>query len=64
MRSATTQRAGIVSLVDVAPTILDLFEIQAPTSMEGRPFEVVADGASLDERTDHLVAVNAASAVP
>jgi hypothetical protein len=61
VRSASTQRAGFVSLVDVAPTILDLLDIQAPTSMEGRPFEVVADGATLAERTDHLVSVNAAS---
>jgi hypothetical protein len=61
VRSATTQRAGVVSLVDVAPTILDLFDVQAPTSMEGRPFEIVADGAGLAERTDRLVSLNSAS---
>jgi len=61
LRTATTQRSGIVSLVDVAPTILDVFGVNAPVSMEGRPFEQIASTASLDERIDHLVSVNTAS---
>jgi hypothetical protein len=59
LRTATTQRSGIVSLVDVAPTILDIFSIATPDAMEGRPFDTVASGASLDQRVDHLVAINA-----
>ena len=61
LRTATTQRSGIVSLVDVAPTILDTFGITSPDSMEGRPFEPVRSGTGLDARIDHLVAVNDAS---
>jgi hypothetical protein len=61
LRTATTQRSGIVSLVDVAPTILDTFGITAPDAMEGRPFEPVRSGTRLDERIDHLVTINDAS---
>ncbi len=46
LRSATTRRSGFVQLIDVAPTILDLMHIDRPTSMEGRPVEVGADGGS------------------
>jgi hypothetical protein len=38
--SATTRRAGYVTLPDVAPTVLDLLGLPRPDSMEGRPFEV------------------------
>ncbi|HET6663059.1 MAG TPA: hypothetical protein VFG94_02320 [Acidimicrobiales bacterium] len=61
LRSASTQRAGFLTLVDVAPTVLDVLHVERPTGMEGRPAEVVASGASLDDRVDHLVANNAAS---
>ncbi|HEY6416608.1 MAG TPA: hypothetical protein VIX41_10235, partial [Acidimicrobiales bacterium] len=61
LRSASTQRSGFLTLVDVAPTVLDVLGIARPNGMEGRPAEVVRSGASLDERVDTLVANNAAS---
>jgi hypothetical protein len=61
LRSASTQRSGFLTLVDVAPTVLDVLGIDRPKGMEGRPAEVVRSGASLDERVDTLVAHNAAS---
>jgi hypothetical protein len=61
LRTATTQRSGIVSLVDVAPSILRIFGLDAPDSMEGRPFELVPDAGTLDSRVERLVALNAAS---
>ena len=61
LRTATTQRSGIVSLVDVAPSILRIFGLEAPDSMEGRPFELVPDDSSFATRVEHLIAINAAS---
>ncbi len=61
LRSASTQRAGIVTLVDVAPTVLDTVGIARPIEMEGREFEVSPSDASLGERRDHLISVDAAS---
>jgi hypothetical protein len=61
LRSASTQRSGFLTLVDVAPTVLDVLGVDRPTGMEGRPAEVVRSGASLDDRVDRLVANNAAS---
>jgi hypothetical protein len=43
--SATTHRAGTVTLTDVAPTILTLFGIESPSSMSGRPIRQVESGA-------------------
>jgi hypothetical protein len=61
MRSASTQRSGFVTLVDVAPTILDLLDVERPLGMEGRSFEPVASSDSFDARVDRLVELNAAS---
>ena len=61
LRTASTQRAGIVSLVDIAPTILERLNIPRPDSMEGRPFEVVPSDLSLDAREARLVEINDAS---
>ncbi len=61
LRSASTQRSGFLTLVDIAPTVLDTLDVTRPTSMEGRPAEIVASGASLDDRVDRLVTLNAAS---
>jgi hypothetical protein len=61
LRSASTQRAGIVTLVDVAPSILDRFGIGRPVEMEGQRFEVVDTSASVDDQREHLVSVNEAS---
>ena len=61
MRSASTQRSGFITLVDVAPTVLELLDIGRPVEMEGRPAEVLRSGDSLDTRVDRLVALNEAS---
>ncbi len=61
LRSASTQRSGFLTLVDVAPTVLDLLGVDRPVEMEGRPAEVLASGDTLDERIDRLVAMNEAS---
>jgi hypothetical protein len=55
LRSATTQRSHVVSLVDVSPTILDVFDLTAPDAMEGRPFEVVSTSDSHATRVEELV---------
>jgi hypothetical protein len=44
LRSATTGRDGYVQLADVAPALLDLFGLDHPDDIEGRPFAVTADG--------------------
>ncbi len=61
LRSASTQRSGFLTLVDVAPTVLDQLGVARPVDMEGRPAEVVASSASLEHRVDRLVALNEAS---
>lgn len=44
LRSASTRRNGVVTLPDVAPTILDHLGIAAPAGMVGRPWFGVAAG--------------------
>lgn len=61
MRSASTQRSGFLTLVDVAPTVLDLLGVDRPVAMEGRPAETLASGDSLDRRVDRLISLNDAS---
>lgn len=61
LRSASTQRAGIVTLVDVAPTVLSVFDVARPTDMEGRPFEVEHSSSSVDHRIERLISINDAS---
>lgn len=59
LRSATDRRTGFVAIVDVAPTVLDLLGIPAPTSMEGQPVTTAAGPASLTTRRAFLVQANA-----
>jgi hypothetical protein len=61
LTSASTQRAGFLTLVDVAPTILVTFDIERPVEMEGRPAELVRSDTGLSARVDHLVSLNEAS---
>ncbi len=62
LRSASTRRAGLVTLVDIAPTILELVEVDQPPSMEGRRFERAADGAPTgEERAADLDQIDQAS---
>ncbi len=58
LKSGTTRRSGFVTLVDVAPTVLELLGVERPTSMEGRPFEVGATGGDAAGRRELLVEVN------
>ena len=58
LRSATTGRDGYVSLVDVAPTILNTVGVSVPTSMEGEPMLQAGAEVSLQARRAHLVQGN------
>ncbi|ADL08268.1 hypothetical protein [Thermosediminibacter oceani] len=40
-RSATTRRPGIISNIDIAPTVLDFFRIPVPAVMLGNPIESI-----------------------
>ncbi len=59
--SASTQRSGFLTLVDVGPTILDTFGVARPVDMEGRPAKVRDSSSSYERRVDRLVARNEAS---
>ena len=62
LRSASTRRTGLVTLVDIAPTILDLVGVDRPPSMEGRRFERSAAGAPAGaERAADLDQIDRAS---
>lgn len=58
LRSASTQRSGFLTLVDIGPTILDVFGLPRPVAMEGRPAVDVASGSATEARIDHLVTRN------
>ena len=57
----TTQRAGYVQLMDVAPTILDVLGVHRPTTMRGRPFTVASSTASAQALRATLVDGNEAA---
>lgn len=61
LESASTQRAGFLTLVDIAPTVLDAFGVPRPVEMEGRRAEISRVEAPLDARVDYLVSANRAS---
>lgn len=61
LRSGTTQRAGYVQLMDVAPTILQLAGVDRPATMRGRPFTVATTTATTVERRAELVDGNDAA---
>jgi hypothetical protein len=56
LRSGTTQRAGIVASLDVAPTMLDYFHLPSPPSFNGRRARAVE---ARGERIAALVATDA-----
>lgn len=58
LESGTTRRAGFATLVDVAPTILDVLGVSPPTSMEGKPLSVEAGGGSAADRRATLIDAN------
>ena len=59
LKSAVTRRSGFVSLVDVAPTVIDLIGAERPSSMEGRAFERSATGGDAADRAEFLADANA-----
>lgn len=54
LRSATTHRAGSVTLTDVAPTVLSVFGLAQPASMSGRPIRRIASDAERPQSHDEL----------
>jgi hypothetical protein len=58
LRSTTSRKDGFVSMVDVAPTILHLYGLDRPESMEGRQMESADTGDSLAGRVSFLVNAN------
>ena len=62
LRSASTQKQGVVSTIDLAPGILAEFGIAYTDKMEGRPFEYHSSGASLEDRMRHMIADSRGSA--
>ena len=62
LRSGSTRRTGLVTLVDIAPTILDLAGVERPDSMEGRRFEPVTGGPATGiERAEYLTGIDQAA---
>ncbi len=61
LRSASTRRSGFVTLVDVAPTIIELVGADRPASMEGRPFERGDRGGDASDRAATLVGADRAA---
>jgi hypothetical protein len=59
--SAWTRHSGVVSIVDIGPTILDQLGIKAPKRMEGRPIELGRSGGSFADRVDWMVETNHAA---
>lgn len=55
LQSPSTQRDGVLSTVDLGPTVLDLMGLEAPPTMEGRPARARAGGTSYASRVDRLV---------
>jgi hypothetical protein len=69
LRSASTRRDGYVYLADVMPTLLELSDVDPPSSIEGRAFDVAeasgdrvaaladqaADAATRDDRLPRVV---------
>jgi hypothetical protein len=54
LASGTTRRAGLVSNVDVAPTVLDFFGVPIPAEMEGQPVGVSDEPAPFELHRRHL----------
>lgn len=54
LRSDTTRQVGLVSNVDVAPTILEFFGIPIPSQMDGEPIRVIDEPAPFRLHRLHL----------
>jgi hypothetical protein len=62
LRTGSTRRPGFVQLIDIAPTILERVGLEAPDSMEGRPFEVRDEGGDAAQRRAGIADADAAAA--
>ncbi len=61
LRSQTTRTTGLVSLTDVAPTILHLLHSPAPDTFTGRPVSPTATGLDTGQRFRLLWSLNTIS---
>lgn len=52
LRSASTRREGYVQLIDVAPTVLSLLDLEVPEVMDGQPWQVSGPAPSVDDLVD------------
>jgi hypothetical protein len=59
--SAYTRHSGLVSIVDVAPTVLDLYGIDRPSEMEGRPWEYGRRGGDFEARLSWVKTIDEAA---
>lgn len=61
-RSSVTRRTGVVTSVDIAPTVLNLLGIAPPDSMEGRPIVTARRGpatrTAFEDRLAEVVGAN------
>lgn len=57
-RSATTRRAGYVTLTDIAPTVLAKYDIATPSSMYATPIVWDSPGAEIDQRMESMATAN------
>lgn len=58
LRSSTTRRDGFVTLADVGAGVTELFGVERPDSMEGRPLETGRQGGDFADRVEFLVDEN------
>lgn len=54
LTSSSTHREGLVTLLDVAATVLDTLGIERPVQMVGNEMEFAEDGSTLDARISRL----------
>ncbi len=59
LTSPSTHRAGIVTNLDVAATVLDQLGIKRPVQILGNPMSAVSGPSAVDERISHLRDMNA-----
>jgi hypothetical protein len=59
--SSWTRHSGVVSIVDLGPTILDQLGIEQPSRMEGRPIRFGRTGGDLESRETWLINTNKAA---
>jgi hypothetical protein len=56
--SSWTRHSGVVSIVDIGPTILDQLGIEPPARMEGRPITFARTGGDFASRVSWLIDTN------